>query len=63
MLKPLDMTPVQNSTGILINRLPEYVPFQYYRGAYFSDSTDITPELYKLSYAILDRAHLSSSGM
>ncbi len=51
------------TTGILYEKIPTYVPFDYFDGSYFSDSTSLVKGRYLLLYGMLDKAHTTASNM
>jgi hypothetical protein len=63
MVSPLDMTPVTQSTGIFIDRVPQYVAIRRYGGLAVTDSTHVDVGTFKLAYAMIDHSHLGSSSM
>ena len=36
---PLDLTPVENSTNIFMDKMPQYITLANHRGKYIADST------------------------
>jgi Secretion system C-terminal sorting domain len=60
-LSTLDYNEV--NTGILYEKIPSYLDFQYFDGSYISDSTVVTPSRYLLMYGMIDKAHTGLSPM
>ncbi len=50
-------------TGILYEKIPTYLPFDYFGGSYYSDSTSLITTRYLLLYGMLDKAHTTASNM
>lgn len=51
------------TTGILYERVPEYVPLNYLDGREFPDSLAMDRESYKFAYGMIRQAHIDKSGL
>lgn len=60
MLSDVDTEPIRKETGILTDRVPNYVPLRLYDGKIIHDSLFVTRENFILSYAILRNAHVDA---
>jgi hypothetical protein len=60
MLSEVDTEPVRKETGILTDRVPNYVPLRLFDGKNNIDSLFVTRENFMLSYAIIRNAHVES---
>ena len=60
MLSDVDTEPVRKETGILTDRVPNYVPIRLFDGKIIHDSLFATRENFILSYAILRNAHVGT---
>src|SRR5690606_1032051 len=60
MLSEVDTGPVRSETGIMADRVPNYVPIRLFDGKNVNDSLYATRENFIVSYAIIRNAHVDS---
>ncbi|MFZ1705358.1 MAG: T9SS type A sorting domain-containing protein [Saprospiraceae bacterium] len=58
ILSEVDTEPVRNETGILTDRVPNYVPIQLFNGKNPNDSLYANREKFLLSYAMVNLSHV-----